>query len=445
MVSSVTDGQQAAANAAAWQGRAQNLKTRAYAASQREFAALSRTEAAASRDEAARMRAEAARIRDDGARTRDEGARVRDSAAVVRDQAARARDLATRLREESLRARITSGEPLDRAGWAQLLDLDQQASAQSHAAARHDREAAELDRRAAERDREAAEHDRRAAARDRDAAEKDRDAADEDRRAADADRAAAEADRQAAEREVGFAEDWVTRADRLISLGRLTSTLAHELNTPITTLRLLIEAMRLEKNPTAFAPMLDDAGAAIEQMSVVVADVRRSMASTSESLAAQPTDLASVVELTRRLTSGEVNRVARFLAEVEPGVRVMGVAPRLGQVLTNLVLNAVEAMVPGASGNELRVVVRSVDGRARIEVQDTGAGIAPEVLPHLFEAFFTTRSETGGTGLGLALSKRIIEEHLGTLSVRSTPGVGTVFTIDLPLLVESPPAIDPRR
>lgn len=443
MPKATSEVEKALARAEAWKGRAENLNTRAYAASQREFAALARAEAALSRDEASRMRAEAARIRDDGARTRDEGAKVRDSAAVVRDQAARARDAATRLREESLRARLASGGSLDRAGWEQLLAIDQRASEQSHAAAKHDREAAELDRRAAERDREAAEHDRRAAARDRDAAEKDRESADQDRGAADADRAAADADRLAAEREVAFAEDWVVASDRLASMGRLASVIAHELNNPVTTLRMTLDALHHKLRELGSAAhvheLLADADVSVDRMVAVLLDVRTALGSATETQAMQAVDLRTVVEQTRRLTGASVNHVARLVIDVQPTPAVLGHPSRLAQVLTNLVLNAAEAIVGPPGGNEVRVRVGPQDGRARIEVSDTGAGIPPDVLPHIFDAFFTTRAGDGGTGLGLALVKRIVEEHRGTVSVRSELSVGTTFTVDLPLHDERPP------
>jgi signal transduction histidine kinase len=435
---------QAVARAEAWKGRVENLKMRSYSASQREVAALARTEAALSRDEAARMRAEAARIRDDGARTRDEGAKVRDSAAVVRDQAARARDAATRLREESLRARLVGGASLDRAGWEQLLAVDQRASEQSHAAAKHDREAAELDRRAAERDREAAEHDRRAAARDRDAAEKDREAADQDRGAADADRSAADADRLAAEREVAFAEDWVTTSDRLASMGRLASVVAHELNNPVTALRMTLDSIRHElgrvSGATRVQELLGDADISVDRMVAVLLDVRNALGAANQQKPMQPVELASIVEQARRLTSASVDQVARFVVDVRPTPAVLGHPGRLAQVLTNLVLNAAESLVGRPGGNEVRVSVHPEGDRARIEVSDTGVGIPPDVLPHIFDAFFTTRTGAGGTGLGLALVKRIVEEHRGTLSVRSQVSVGTTFTVELPLYDEHPPA-----
>jgi signal transduction histidine kinase len=449
MASAPDERHRAAARAEAWKNRAENLKTRTYAASQRESAALSRTEAALARDEAARMRAEAARIRDDGARTRDEGARVRDRAALVRDQAARARDGATRLREESLRARITTAGPLDAAGWEQLLTLDRQASDQSHTAANHDREAAELDRRAAERDREAAEHDRRAASQDREAAEKDREAADEDRRAADADRAASEADRLAAEREVAFAEEWVTKADRQIAMGRLAATVTHELNNPLTAMQLSLDAIRFELGNggtvVSVAPIVHEAQEALDRLSSILLDMRSWLNTGVDANTPRPVELTAVVEQTRRLTSVEVNRTAQFIIELTPAVVVRGVASRLGQVLTNLVLNASESLQPRATGNEVRLSVRSINGRARIEVKDTGAGIPADVLPHIFDAFFTTKAQRNGTGLGLSLSKRIVEEHQGTLTVHTELGVGTTFVIELPLLEERSPASPERR
>lgn len=437
MAAASNEKNEAAARASAWKAREENLKARAYAAQQREFAALGRSQAALARDEAGRMRSDAARIRDDGARTRDEGARVRDNAAVVRDAAAQARDFATKTREESLRKRITSGTPLDRAGWEQVLALDQQASEQSHQAANHDREAAELDRVAAERDREAAEYDRRAAARDRDAAEKDREAADKDRLAADADRTAADADRQAAEREVSFAEDWISRSDRLVSMGQIAATIAHEINNPLTALQLTMEALRDELDrlgvATQIAPMLADVGVAVDRMSTVVADVRSWLGATGETKTRQLVDLAAVIEQSRRLTSAQVQKISKLVIDVQPTPQIYGVATRLGQVITNLVINAAQAMQPRPEGNEVRISVRPAEGCARIEVKDTGAGIPPDVLPHIFDAFFTTKEGAGGTGLGLSLSKRIVAEHGGTLTVQSELGVGTTFTIELPI------------
>jgi signal transduction histidine kinase len=121
------------------------------------------------------------------------------------------------------------------------------------------------------------------------------------------------------------------------------------------------------------------------------------------------------------------------VAEVDEG--------QLQQALTNIVLNGVQAM---DGGGHIRVRLRSlratppttpdhVEGDYRcIEVEDEGAGIAPEHLPHIFEPFFTTKGVGEGTGLGLSVAHGIIADHGGWIDVESTPGRGTRFRVYLP-------------
>jgi signal transduction histidine kinase len=379
------------------------------------------------------MRAEAARVRDDGARTRDDGARVRDSAAVLRDQAALARDRATRTRAESLRVRLATTSTGRAGEWDAVLELDRQASEQSHEAATRDREAAELDRRAAERDREAAEFDRRAAASDREAAEKDREAADKDRAAADADRAAADADCRASEEEALVAEGWLETGERLVSLGRLAATLTHEVAGPLQVLQGSLDMLELDTSSAdpAVRASVQDAKHALAQVGAILADIRGQM--RGEGGEPVRVELSKVAEDAVRLTRRAVTAYGELSVDVEPGVVVLGVASRLCQLVVNLLMNAVE------SGEQLdrpvvvRLRVRSSEGRGLVEVEDDGRGIPEDLLPHIYDPFFTTREESGGTGIGLALVRRIVDDHHGKLSVVTKVGEGTTFTVALPL------------
>ncbi len=104
---------------------------------------------------------------------------------------------------------------------------------------------------------------------------------------------------------------------------------------------------------------------------------------------------------------------------------------RLIQVITNLVNNALNYT---PEGGKVSVSVHRLDEQAQIDVEDTGIGIAPENLPHIFQPFYRVVSEVEGTGLGLSIAKEIIDLHDGSLSVRSEPGHGSVFTILLPLI-----------
>jgi signal transduction histidine kinase len=111
----------------------------------------------------------------------------------------------------------------------------------------------------------------------------------------------------------------------------------------------------------------------------------------------------------------------------------------LRQALINMLVNAIQAM---PNGGEVRVRARlePVGGREwlRLDVADTGCGIPTELLHRVFEPFFTTKAQ--GTGLGLAVVKRIAEEHHGELALESAPGRGTTFTLRLPLLQSGSPS-----
>jgi signal transduction histidine kinase len=102
---------------------------------------------------------------------------------------------------------------------------------------------------------------------------------------------------------------------------------------------------------------------------------------------------------------------------------------RLQQVFINIILNAIDAM-PG--GGKLHIALNRTDSQAVVKIKDTGTGIKDQHLPHIFDPFFTTKGIGKGTGLGLSISYAIIKEHEGNVSVESTFGEGTLFTIFLP-------------
>ena len=122
---------------------------------------------------------------------------------------------------------------------------------------------------------------------------------------------------------------------------------------------------------------------------------------------------------------------------------IAGDAEQIYQAVTNLVTNAVEAMDAGGTltvragradvGEPALAASRGAGERLRIEIEDTGGGIAPTEAANVFNPFFTTKA--GGTGLGLAIAHKIVEDHAGTISFRSVPDRGTTFTVLLPVLV----------
>jgi signal transduction histidine kinase/CheY-like chemotaxis protein len=329
---------------------------------------------------------------------------------------------------------------LDPSVWQRILELESAAADKSRDAVMRDREAAALDRTAADKDRDAAEHDRSAAASDRIAADKDRDAAEKDRQAADEDRDAADSDRGRTEHELELADEHLLRQERLASMGSFAAGVAHEVNNPLATLLLTLQGLdrRLRNLPSGgdeALSLLGDARLAAERIRSVIADMRAWLHDSPEIPPRQPIDLPSLVNDSLRLVNPEVQDVAKVVVDLQPTPPVWGVASQLGQVLTNLLLNAAHAVSGDRDANEIRVSVRAADGANAavwIEVRDTGPGIAPDVLPHIFDPFFTTREGSGGTGIGLATCDRIVSEHGGALTVTTQLGNGSCFRVELP-------------
>ena len=119
----------------------------------------------------------------------------------------------------------------------------------------------------------------------------------------------------------------------------------------------------------------------------------------------------------------------KIAREFPPSLEWVADAQQFRQALWNLCLNAVEAM---PDGGELRVSAGVVDGGLEVRVGDTGEGIAREDLGHVFEPFFSTKLD--GSGLGLALVHRIMQEHGGEVQVESAPGAGSIFTLRFPAI-----------
>jgi two-component system sensor histidine kinase HydH len=145
----------------------------------------------------------------------------------------------------------------------------------------------------------------------------------------------------------------------------------------------------------------------------------------------EPLDLAAVIADMLCLVRNDMKTSnVRVEERIEPDLPpVLGSRGRLKQALLNLLVNARQAMPKG--GQVTLRVERDGDGRVAIRVADTGVGIPPENMERIFEPYFTTKEN--GTGLGLPVTRRIVEEHGGTLGVTSQAGAGTEFVIRLPV------------
>jgi PAS domain S-box-containing protein len=227
-------------------------------------------------------------------------------------------------------------------------------------------------------------------------------------------------------------------AERVAAVGTLAAGVGHEINNPLAYLVLNLEAAvrsLSDGGPPATRDALSGVRGALEgaeRIRLIVRDLQ--VFSRQGDQERGLVDLNALVPPAVRIVSHALRHRARVVEEFGPVPRVLGSEARLGQVLLNLLVNAMQAISEGSPTlNEVRVRTSTdASGRARVDVMDTGAGIPAHVLPRIFEPFFTTKPTSEGTGLGLAICQQVVRAHGGELEVRSEPGRGSVFSVLLP-------------
>jgi len=220
-------------------------------------------------------------------------------------------------------------------------------------------------------------------------------------------------------------------SDRMASLGTLAAGIAHEINNPLAyvtgNLELIAESLQAsEHDPTRAARAelrgaVSDARDGAERVRKIVRGLRSF--SRSEEERRVQLALPGVLEAAIRLTSNEVRHRARLIRELAPVPLVVADDGRLTQVFINLLINAAHAITPGRS-DQHRITVRTrtdEQGRAVIEIEDTGTGIPAELQARVFDPFFTTKEVGEGTGLGLSICHGIVSGLGGQISIESTP------------------------
>lgn len=230
-------------------------------------------------------------------------------------------------------------------------------------------------------------------------------------------------------------ERQLVQLQKLSSIGALASSITHEFNNVLTTIinyaKLGLRKTDEESRQKAFEKILT-AGQRASKLTCGMLSFARGGSSRQE-----PTDLVSLVQSVLVLVEKDLqmHRISLH-TDFSSRPQVVVNVGQIQQVLMNLIINARQAM-PG--GGRLLISVRtSADPqRAEITVRDTGCGIPADMLPRIFDPFFSTkaadRNGQGGSGLGLALCRQIIEAHQGRIRVESAPGQGTSFTLKLPL------------
>jgi PAS domain S-box-containing protein len=231
-------------------------------------------------------------------------------------------------------------------------------------------------------------------------------------------------------------ESHLVLADRMASVGTLAAGVAHEINNPLAFILSNLEFALSEVPEAAADPELRRALQDAKDGAVRVREIVRSLRTFSRPGDDERTvlDPRRVLESALALAANEIRHRGELAVDRGDVPPVLASEHRLGQVFLNLLINAAQALPEGrARENRVRAATSTApDGRAVIEVSDTGVGIPPDVLPRIFDPFFTTKPVGVGTGLGLSVCHGIVTQLGGYLSVESVPGKGTTFRVVLP-------------
>ena len=244
-------------------------------------------------------------------------------------------------------------------------------------------------------------------------------------------------------------QELLRKTEKLAAAARLSATVAHEINNPLEAVGNLIYIAKV--HPDVSPEIVQHLTLAEQELDRVAHITRQTLGFYRESNEPEPIDVPALIESVLRLYSNKLDskniRVEREFGECPA---MIGVAGELKQVVSNLVSNAVDAV---ASDGTIRISLRRCEdgngGGVQFVIEDDGPGISPENLDRIFEPFFTTKKDVG-TGLGLWVTREIVERHGGTINVNARDGKegrgGAAFVVSLPFSSEreaEPPSILP--
>ena len=268
----------------------------------------------------------------------------------------------------------------------------------------------------------------------------------------------------AALKELGRTQEQLVMAERRVSVGRLAAGVAHEVNNPMASLSGNLEYAASEVERLEAMLVAESVSEApresVHEISLVVADCQRSVQRVThivrslKTFARDDEDRREVLRLDVPVESAvdmslhEFKHRARLIRHYGAIPYVEANEVRLSQVFLNLLINAAQAIPEGEyEKHEIHITLdTSPDGRAVAEVRDSGCGMPPEVVARIFEPFFTTKDVGEGSGLGLSISRNIVQKLGGDISVKSQVGEGTTFTLHFPVAGSpTPPPLARRK
>ncbi len=220
-------------------------------------------------------------------------------------------------------------------------------------------------------------------------------------------------------------EEALRKTEKLAAAGRLAATIAHEINNPLEAVTNLLFLARSEQSLDASRRFLETADHELQRVGHIT---RQTLGFYRETTSPVDIDLTQLLKgvvdvFRRKLASRDVT----VNIEAESAVALQGVQGELRQVFSNLLSNAIDA---SPAGCQIRIRIKQVGLRVQVAIADCGSGISPTARAQLFEPFFTTKKDVG-TGLGLWISKEIVENHGGKIRFRSSVGAGKSGTVFL--------------
>ncbi|MDR1484548.1 MAG: sensor histidine kinase [Planctomycetaceae bacterium] len=242
-------------------------------------------------------------------------------------------------------------------------------------------------------------------------------------------------------RQLEILDERLMQAQRLSAVGELAGTTAHEFNNILTTVINYAKLGMRHVDKTSQKNALEKILVAANRAAKVAGTILAAAKNRKQSL--EPTNLISLVDDVMLLLEREMNKykiiVERFFPQSAPDILADG--NQIQQVLLNLLINARQSM-PDGGRLVLKIAHDEENEMLDLTIRDYGCGIEAEKLPYIFDKFYSTKSgpdETGkgGTGLGLAACKAIIEQHKGVIRVESKSGKGTAFTLRLPTVIRA--------